>query len=426
MKQLASKLSEFFQSNSIYNLLLSSVSVQILSVLTMPLILRIHSVEDYGKFSIFTNFLALPTSLITLKFENAVFQCKKKEEIYPLLKLCLFLIFAISCISCLLFLVCHTNNLFGIDHLPIWSFGFIFLILIGTGITSILRVLLVYGHDFMQLSWMQFSRQLVNVVSKIFGGIINGGFLSLITAELLALVTARKYAIKYNLFTGLTFGSIFNVSLFSVFKKWRSFILFEVPSTLIDALVSTMPIFYIAHVFEPSDVAIFSLSYSIVFMASRHVGYSISEVFRGKFSSLYREGKFIFARKMFVEVFIKLVLASILILLAFYTFVPTVVVYAFGSNWKPTAEIFRLMIPWASLSLITSSLSPIFTIMKMQQWKLVYDLSSFLFLLIMLNLFTYNSLQDFTKSVVYANVFSNVIYLFLYYFIYKKISRCVE
>jgi O-antigen/teichoic acid export membrane protein len=426
MIRFLSKNYHLIKANGIGSLLFGSLTVQIVSLISMPIIFRLYNAEAIGTLAIFSNFLTVPSALICLKYENAIFQIRKKELLFPLISLCIYILLTISIFSSLFFLFCWYNHILGIDHLPLWSVFGVFFILVATGIALLVRTLYVYDSRFVELTRINIERQGLNSVIKIIGGILKGGFFMLVIAEFLCIFKFITSAKEFGIFKVKKFSSLSRLKqAIGNAKTGGNYLLFESSSTLLDQLSLSLPILYIGQIFRPNDVAVFTLAFGLVFLGSKHLGYSSSEFFRSKFSTFYRDSNYTAAADLFLKVLRNITLMSIAVSIALFFLGPTVIRYLFSEKWNGSVEIFEYMIPWAAVSMVSSTLSPVFTIMGKQKLKLVYDLLSLFLLGIVLILCDFKNIFDYTVVISLVCLITNLIYLLLYYFIYNDLKKCV-
>ena len=391
----------------------------------MPLITRIFSLEDMGLISIFISFVTIPSSLAVFKFENVLLLCDDVEESKTLWSVFLWSITIVSSCSLIFFFIFHYNTILGINELPLWSSIFVVLFIFGSGISNIVRTLLVREQDFHSLSSTMVLKNVLNVLIRIIVGFFGGGFFALIAAELLCLFSFFIQLIKKGI--KQIVNSINTVKFSNAVvtaKKWKKFPLYESPSILLDQLSSVLPLLLIAQMLGITFAGLFALSYRVTFLPGTHLGFTMGEVFRGQFSQLFRNGQFRKAKYLFKYNMKKIILISIAFYIPIYFFIPRIIPIVFGNKWSGASDLVKYITPWAATSFVVSTLSSVFSVMQIQYLKLVYDISAILLLFAAMNFLPVNNIANFTKAICISNIVSNSIYFILIVLAYKKLIKC--
>ncbi len=406
-------------------MLSGSILAQAVTLLSMPLITRLFSLEDMGKISVFINFVTIQSALAVFKFENVLLLYEDLEDAKPLWAVFFWSMLIVSLFSLVIFFGFHYSALLGVNELPLWTSFFIVLFVLGSGISIIVKTLLVRERDFHMLSQTIVLKNIFNVIIRIIGGFLSGGLLALITAEILCLfafiIQFFKKQIKQII---VSVNQLKRTDIINTVKKWKRFPLLESPSILFDQLNAVLPLLLIAQELGPALAGLFALSYRITFLPGTHMGSTLSEVFRGQFSELYRKLKFKEVKAFFKSNIKKVFLLTLVFYIPLYLFVPGIIPFVFGNKWSGSAELVKYLVPWAASSFVVSTLSSVFSIMQVQYLKLIYDGSALILLFTFLYFIPSHSIENYTKAISLSNVLANIIYFILIITSYRKLSKC--
>lgn len=416
----------FLKNNPFVSLLSGSILAQVITLLSMPLITRLFSLEEMGQISVFINFITIQSALALFKFENAILLYKDIQDSRPLWVIFIYSMTIISIFSVFVFLLFHHYQILGINELPLWSLVFIVLVIFGSGMAIILRVVFVRERDFKILSKSIIIKNLLNVFTRIVGGVLGGGLFSLLLAEVICfyyfILQLFKFKFK-KIFSGINLVS--KQDIFNTIYKWKKFPLIESPSILLDQLNSVLPLLLIAQNLGASVAAIFALSFRISFLPGSHLGSTLSELFRGQFSEHYRNQDYNLVKDLFYRTIMKTILFSIIFYVPIYFFVPDLIPMIFGIKWAAASGLIKLIVPWAASAFIVSTLSPVFSVMQIQYLKLVYDISAIVLLFLFMRILPINNIIQITIAVVSSNFLANIIYFLLILISYRRLSKCV-
>lgn len=426
MYDIYSSAKKYFKNNAFISLLSGSIFAQVITLSTLPLITRLYSLDDMGLISIFISFISIPSAIAFFKFENAILVYRNLDESRPLWLILLFSILVVSIITFILFFIFHYYAIFGLDHLPLWSSAFVILIILFSGTANVVKSLLIRNRDYHSIAKLTVFKNVQNALLRIIGGILGGGLVSLLFAELLCMysffVEMLKRDMKYII---RTLRETKASDALEEAKNKKKFPLFESPSVLLDQLNAILPLLLIAQMLGPAFTALFSLSYRITFLPGSHLGASMGEMFRGKFSQLYRDYKFCKAKALLRNSIKKVFLMSLIFYIPIYILVPEIIPIVFGEKWRASSDLVKYITPWAATSFVVSTLSSVFSVMQIQYLKLIYDVSALLLLGAVLYFLPVNNLLDFTKAICISNIASNIIYFVLILITLKKLSKCV-
>lgn len=410
-----------------FSLISGSILAQLVTLMTLPIITRIFAPADIGLISVFIAFITIPNALALLKLEGVILIKQSFKYVLLLWPAFLFTMTAVSVLSIVFFSAAYYFSLFGINRLPLWSLILIPFFIFSSGIALIVKSRLVFNLEYKKFALFALIRNITNAILKIVGGFISSNFFSLILAELISTVSffyELKRVRKWR-FNRSIRKSFFKYSI-KTLKKWKRFSITESFSLLLDQLSQILPLLLIAHYLGPVSVGLFTLAYKITFLPGTHLSASYSEIFKGSFGQLVRIHRYNDARDLVLKTFKKCFITAILFFVPIFFFAPSILPIVFGYNWVNAGDLIQIIVPWATTSFISSTLSPVFSIIQKQHLKLFYDITALALTIILVFIFNAQSLTEFVSLVSIANVISNIIYFFLINYSIKQFVLCAE
>lgn len=422
---------KFFKSRIIFNviqLMGGTAIAQLLGAISLPIITRLYSPDEFGLLSVFLSFFSFGVVVLTLRYESALLNSVELSETFKLFYICRFLVFFTSLIVSIGLVVLIHHQVLGFEVLPYWSVIIAFLSFMTFGVFMINRAVLLRFGELTIISKGVVGRTVSNVGSKIVLGLFNVSSIGLLFGELLGSITAmfvtRKARSRFHYQRHLASSEPTHTQNYlSVAVKYRRFPLLELPSSLINQLTLSLPIVFAADLFGAKAAGILGLSRTLYAIPNTQIGGAIADVFQMELSKCLRHERQPEDALRLLFKFSKF-LASIafLSLLSGIYLVPTLAGPIFGDSWLEVGYTIALMAPWMASSLVASSLGRALLIFERQDLKLVYDLFSLLIVIFSYIITTQlnENLLYFVKVLSFGMFGSYIIYYLLIYYVVHR------
>jgi lipopolysaccharide exporter len=413
---LKAKFASFISSQSdftksVMRLAGSSTAAIGITLVSLPIITRIYSPEDFGQFQILLSIVGVFSVITSLRYEMAIVLPKSRTEACAVYTLAL------------IFLV--TTTLF--IAVGFFFFGGLFLKLLGAevlepyllvmcatiflaGLVQVLKYAIIREKCFKQLG----NNRLIETASaqgmKVCLGLLSPTFLSLFISQVAGYALSLVLAAKYKK-TKLHFS---RVRLRWALTKYHRFILYNTPAVLVNTVALQLPVFMIARYFGAEFVGYYVLAIKLIEVPLKIVGNAVSQVYYKQAADIFHTGPENLLR-LYRRTVAKLFLVLFLPVLLVMKLAEPVVPYLLGADWAEVGSIMMFLVVWKFFEFISYPVSSTLTVINEQHidlgLKLVFSLG-----LRFLALAFFNDTQtQFLIALVASASFYYVIFNFVTY-----------
>ncbi len=347
---------------------------QLITILLSPIITRIYSPSDLGKFSVFNSIIIFSSVTINLQYELAIVVSKKEKESINLLALCFFLSIILSVLIGILLLLFGDwfSTILKVRELK----KYLILIPIDTfllGTISALNYWNIYKRKFEIVSITKFINSSISDVSKILLGVlINANLGSQIIGTIIGSIFS--WLLQIYIFLKKEFVYIYKfISLkyiFYVAKRYKKFPIINSWSTLLNQLSNQIPTLLLNGLFGPEVNGYFALGNRFLRLPSMIIGQSLAQVFFQRASKAENSGNLDYlVETLFIKLFnfglFPIILISMVAKSVFITF--------FGANWGEAGVYTQILSFWTLAVFISSPLSNVINVLEKQEKGLQFN-----------------------------------------------------
>ena len=338
---------------------------QAIPIAISPILTRIYTPEDFGVFALYVSLASVMSVVATGRYELAIMLPKKDEDAMNVVVLSIAIAFLVSLISLVIVSVFNESitGLLGNPEISKWLY-FIPLTVLLTGMYQSFNYWLNRKKYYKKLAEGKIWRSGTTAVTNLGMGFGYTGCSGLIVGSVFGQVFATFILGKLVWISYLNkMIHIDRYRIFTLFKKYKNFPIFNVPNALIDAVRLSGINILIARFFTVGILGQFSLAWKMVQVPVSLLGGSMAQVFFQEISQtqdvqLY-EKVIRFLKKSF--------LAALPIFITIYLFAPEIFSFVFGEKWKLAGEAASVMAPWLFLYFMSMPLANIFIVMNRQE-----------------------------------------------------------
>ncbi|WP_299434152.1 oligosaccharide flippase family protein [uncultured Aquimarina sp.] len=384
---------------------------QLLMLIGMPIITRLYDKEIIGVYALFVSTISITTSFVTLAYDTTIVLPKKDEDANAVLKIALLFSFSFSF---LIALILYIPFDFFKEYKSIAVF-----IAIGTFFQVVVNSLGYFKIRYNLYSRLSTSKVLRNFVLLLFQ--VGLYYLSSQKGLILGFIIASVGTIFYliykdgNIQSGL-FKWQNKVALYKNLITYKEYPKYFCWSNLILALSAGLPVIIFNEYFSLTDVAIYSIAFSLIVQPAGLISSSIRPVLLSKLAQRKKNNQPILS--IYNKVFYILLLSAIILSGIIFFVLPPIVVLVFGENWTESGNLTRFLIPvfiWYFIS-IPSSVS--LKIYPFQKYAFYYTILCFL--ITTTSLFLSIMLEGSFNMVVLVFSLTSLFLSFLNYLIVKR------
>ncbi len=351
-------LSSSFGKSTII-LTIGTFIAQLIGILATPILSRIYKPEDYGIVALFAAFVAMCSTVITLRYETRILLPKSNSEAKKLVTLVFWLsiIFGLLLIGFFVIVPSSFIEKVGLKELSSWLIA-----AVGASVaTSIITVVTNWFNRNAQYKQIAGLRILQAVSVSILG--ISAGLLSVANG----LLYSQLLALFLTLIIFIYFGhkSIDrNVSvndLIKVAKIHKRGPIYLLPTAILDVVTLQIPFFLISFWFSNTMTGNYRMAYSLLLLPSSLIGSAVAQVFFQRFSEIWPNA--LAGKKLLIKTWKVLFLIGVVPMLIIIFFGKPIFTIALGDSWADAGKIASILAPMVFGSLIHSPTSSTLTVM---------------------------------------------------------------
>jgi O-antigen/teichoic acid export membrane protein len=348
--------------------------VQLLPILSAPIIMRLYTPEEFGLFAVFSAFATILSAVGTLALHNAILVEQEDEAAMQAGFLALLVNVGMSAVILLVLAVTPEwllQSAFGLETIGLLPWSALTVLLSGTLITIytwfirtgsyplLTRSKLVQGLSTVAvqigIGWAQFG-----AVGLIFANIF--GFA--LAVLLLAPTFARTASAHYKRLSAR--------SLWASFSHHRALAIYTVPAQLINSIGSQLPQLLINRFFGAYLLGQYSLANRVISQPLSFAAISAQDIFREKCSSEFRTNGN--CKVSFKTFFVGLTILSIAMLIPLTLVAPPLFKFVFGSSWTDAGIFVQALAVLIGVRFISSPLSYVWILRGKQMLDMLWQI----------------------------------------------------
>lgn len=339
----------------------SSVAIAI-TLVSLPIITRIYSPEDFGQFQILLSTIGVLSVITSFRYEMAIVLPKGRNEASAVYTLALVFLTLTTLLITLAFFFFGGAFLQLLNAEVLEPYLFLMCIAIFlAGLVQVLRYAITREKRFKELG----SNRVIETASaqgmKISLGLLSPTFLSLFISQVAGYILSLVLAVKYKK-TRLSFS---RRKLGWALKKYHRFILYNTPAVLVNTVALQLPVFMIARYFGPEFVGYYILAIRLIEVPLRIVGNAISQVYYKQAADIFHSGPgnlLRLYRRTVVKLACVMIFPAVLVIALAEPLVP----YILGDNWSEVGSIMMFLIVWKYFEFLNYPVSSTLTVINEQ------------------------------------------------------------
>ena len=389
---------------------------QIILFISLPIITRLYSVDEFGMLSLFISIVSIISLISSLKYESAIMLQKSEKNALSLFTLSFIILILFIILIVIIMVIFKSTLLENYKNLEI----FYWLIPLNIFILGAYQIFTSFYSRQKNYKSLAINRtlqssivstlQIGNGYNKFFDlGLIYSKITGeLITVLIFVLKFIKKYSIKLNKISILRI--INNAKIYKNFPKYQSL------SVFINSLSQNFPVILLTYFYSIEIGAFYALAIRVIQAPISLIGGSIRQVYYQEASELYRNNKSIL--NLYIKTSLnmgKLFIIPFFIVLFFGKDIFSIL---FGNNWSNAGIIAQILIFWVFTTFVNPPSTLMFQIYNIQNIQLIIELVSLFFrvLAIYLGFILFNS---YYYSILGFMIVSSITNIFIIVYIFK-------
>ena len=359
---------------------------RIIGFAVAPIITRIYSPSDLGILAVYSSLLALIAPFSTLRYTLAIPICRTEKHAVNLMVVCFLILIFGTAIMNLVFCMFGAPllNLLNMEVLQSYWYllpiGFLF-----TGAFDILSQYAVRKKDMISLAKASVIQKIIGSAFKIVLGLLSIKPIGLLLGDLLNQsggITILLRSFWSDIQSRYKYLS--SVKFCYLVRRYKNFPIYRVPSQILLAASSSLPIMYFAYQFDAETTGQIGIARTMLSVPVTFLGYAVGKAYFAEIASMRRVSGDVFS--LTVSVVKKLFLLSIVPFGVIVLFGPLIFEIIFGSEWHDSGLYARLFSVYLIFQFMYSPISDgIFNVFEKQ--SKVFALEMFRFSIIISTLF---------------------------------------
>jgi O-antigen/teichoic acid export membrane protein len=345
---------------STLTLLAGGALAQAVPLLLGPLLTRLYTPDDWGRYAFFASVAANLAVVACARYEYALPMAADEDEARDLMALCLFLLFGAMLLSvCVAIVLAQWQGLAFAYWLP--------LAVAASGAAQWLTLWATRAQRFKSLAAGRATQFGGAALVQAASGVAQSGAVGLITGPIVASAAALAW-LRHPVPLG-GWGALWRVPwqrIVQVARKHRSFPLFNAPHTFVNALSDTLTIGLLVAATGEASAGFWGLCMRYLKAPATLVGGALSQALYPRLvGAPPADARATVRRSMGALALISLPLVLVLMLAG-----PALFAFAFGERWRAAGELARALAPYIGVHFIASPLAVVTMAWHAQPWAL--------------------------------------------------------
>lgn len=396
---------------------------KIIAFLTMPLITRIYTPEDFGILSVFAAAITLAIPFVSLRYPITIPLPKSDGLAFNIVALCTILIVVTSGFATILLLVLGDEIFILLNMNELSSYWW--LLTIGIIVAAFYEMLSYWGTRAKAFSVVARTK-VVQAISasfiKIVLGLVGWRPAGLLFGEVAKQGGGITSLLKY--FYRSFKGNIHQVSLQRILflgKYYADLPKFRLPSQVLLKLSAEAPILYFAYQFGQETTGQLGLALSVVALPMALLGNSTGQAYFAEIAKIGKNNRKEIL-KITKQVTKKLFVLSLLPCLILIVFAPSLFTIFFGNEWSIAGIFTSILAFYLLLQFISTPLVNTFTVLNRQEKFLEINTIRFTLTASSFIISFYLNLTAYYTLLIYT-IFLSIHYLITVFQVYNIIRK---
>ncbi|MBS4072741.1 MAG: oligosaccharide flippase family protein [Algoriphagus sp.] len=396
--------------------MLGSFLTQLLTVLVSPLNTRLYEPESFAILALFTAVTSTISPAVSGRFDIAILISKNEPQSNQFLALSIYFATIVS-LSLFLFQLIFGEYLkpFIANDLPVLYWYLIPLAVLIIGITNAIKYKYNWSSNYSIINRINILQTSGGTISSLLFGLLSSNKHGMVLSFIINIMIGFIYSFKS---TKNEIRAIIDSKysdLKKIAKTYSDFPIYNAPSTILENLSTTIPVYFIANSFGLQTLGFYSLFVRIVGVPLAFVSGAVSQVHNRKIVELIQQKS---DAKMYLIKLTLILFGLACIPVSLYYLVGNrIVSVLFGSNWDMTGKMIEIMLPAIVFKFVSSSVGGVFV--GTGHNKIGAYGKLFMFTVLFFTYYIYGSntsVLDLLKIVSCVEVLSSMFYLALVFY----------
>lgn len=361
-------------ARNVLTLMTGTTLAQAVPVAISPLLTRLYSPEEFGRFALYMAVAMIASVLVTGRYELAILLPRQDRDALHIAALAMALSIAISAVLLLvvLFFAQPIAVLLGDAALAPWLYW----VPASTVLLGLYQSLNYWSNRKAQYKRLAISRTVQSgsaALAQLGSGYAGSGAVGLVGGQITGQVLATSVLARliWREDRGLI-RTLLPLRCVALAKKYIDFPKYLIVAHGFNTASGQMPVLLLSALFNTTAAGFFTLTQRVMAAPMALVAGALGDVFRQEASQAYmRQGQ---CKAIYQKTFKRLLLISAVPFTIFFFVAPALFAWMFGEQWRVAGEYAQILTPMAFFQFITSPLSSMFMIAEKQRLDLLWQI----------------------------------------------------
>lgn len=377
LNALRSLIPKSAYARNVLTLMTGTTLAQAIPVAISPILTRLYSPEEFGRFALYMAVAMIASVLVTGRYELAILLPRRDKDALHIAALAMALSLAISAVLLLvvLFFAQPIAVLLGDAALAPWLYW----VPASTLLLGLYQSLNYWSNRKAQYKRLAISRTVQSssaALAQLGSGYAGSGAVGLVGGQISGQVLATSVLARliWREDQGLI-RALRPLRSLALAKKYIDFPKYLIVAHGFNTASGQMPVLLLSALFNTAAAGFFSLTQRFMAAPMALIANSLRDVFRQEASQAYiHQGE---CKAIYQKTFKHLLLISAMPFTVFFFVAPTLFAWLFGTQWRVAGEYAQILTPMAFFNFITSPLSSMYMIAEKQKIDLLWQICLF-------------------------------------------------
>lgn len=423
MRQLTRKIRASDFSKSVSILVSGTFLGQAIALLSVPILTRLYEPAGFAVLALFMAFMSSLSPGISGRYEIAIAVARTQQEGTFLLAIASWMTLGLSTLLFAIVLVFDEQLrwLLNAEMLGNWLY-IIPITLFFFGMNMVMRRYANGRRDYRGMSQLSVVQPISTAALAILFGVLGLKEDGLIASTIIASIVATlfvlwRYRKDLTIFTFRVTKAHYQLAV-----KYKQFPIFDAPTSMLDGITISLPIFYLARDYPETIVAYFALMTRVAFAPLAFLSQAVAQVHLRKVADMVQAS--IPAGIYLMKITTFLLTLSAIPATIFLVSAPNLFAYIFGEPWREAGSLLIIIMPALVIKFVVSTLSPVFSSTGNNHLAAIWKILVFLVTLIM---FIFCSGRLEVRELFFTMmVIDSTLYLLYYFLIWYALKNPKE
>jgi len=405
-------------NRNVAKLISGTALASIINFLSLPVLARIYSVEDFGHFQLLFSLITIFGVISCLKYEMTLTLPEDKARSDNLFFVSILVLAGFTGI--LYFILTgfgkEVLSLYNAEHL-IASGKWIAPAVFSLGLYELMNYVFMRNKAFGKMAKYRVMQVSLIQASAIFMGLYSPSFEKLIFSFIIGnMVISLLMIVQSN----LSFSNMSLSSMSAAAFSFRKFPMINTPMALVNTFSMQLPVFMLSVYFSSEIVGYYMMASRILTAPMQLISRSVGRVYYKEAADSIRDSKQKVI-KIFKNTIRRVAKIGLIPSIIVISFAPILIKWFLGDEWIVVGTFMQIMMPWIFFQFVNISVSTTFSVVNRQEIGFLLIVISVLLRYTAMNYWHETAILQITALSIVASLFY-ISYMVSSYIVLRKIK----